>query len=352
MKKLAIFLYYVIFLGSLQAQSVFSFEQIGLKSDSLPKQLVEYFDPGERGTDLLWDFSGQLRSNVVQPVVYHSDSLGRISAIGKGLLCRYRLKTDTLFLIESESPLKKIHYFTPIIQMKYPLAYGDSISSPFEGLGLYCGDHLYKEKGIQSLNADASGAIILSEKDTLKNVLRVYSLKSYSLCMDMNPEALDTARLKQVIEERYEWYARGCRYPVFETVTSTSYANMELIGTTQAAYCYLPGHQNLLCDSINRDIRAQDSLERAQTEKLQESIIHYHVSVDGSNVVVRYSLDADARITALISNPMGIIYKRREWNGQTGEGHTTKIDCSGLRRGTYILYLNVNGKIHSQTITL
>lgn len=101
MKKLAIFLYYVVFLGSLQAQSVFSFEQIGLKSDSLPKQLVEYFDPGERGTDLLWDFSGQLRSNVVQPVVYHSDSLGRISAIGKGLLCRYRLKTDTLFLIES-----------------------------------------------------------------------------------------------------------------------------------------------------------------------------------------------------------------------------------------------------------
>lgn len=101
MKKLAIFLYYVIFLGSLQAQSVFSFEQIGLKSDSLPKQLVEYFDPGERGTDLQWDFSRQLRSSVIQPVVYHSDSLGRISAIGKGLLCRYRLKTDTLFLIES-----------------------------------------------------------------------------------------------------------------------------------------------------------------------------------------------------------------------------------------------------------
>ena len=79
----------------------------------------------------------------------------------------------------------------------------------FYGKGIYCNDHIYREGGQTTLLADAYGKIILPNRDTLQNVIRLYTLRSYFICMDIDSIALDTARLHQVIEEHYEWYARG-----------------------------------------------------------------------------------------------------------------------------------------------
>ena len=99
----------------------------------------------------------------------------------------------------------------PILALKYPLSYGDSVSAPFLGYGIYCGDHPFKETGLSTVIADANGSIVIDD-DTIPDVLRIHSLKSYSICMGIDSTLLDNARQKQVVEERYDWYAHGYRY--------------------------------------------------------------------------------------------------------------------------------------------
>lgn len=334
----------------IHAQNKLTYEYFGLNEGRFSKQKVEYFNPGDRGPNCFWDFTGlKVSPNTAVPFVYKIDSIGRYIAIEDKQINYYFIKGDTLFEIGNESPLKETFYHKPIVNMSYPMALGDSVSVPFAGYGYYCGDHFFKESGVNTVLIDAEGSIVLSETDTLRNVLRVYKLKSYYIAMDMEPAAIDTARLKQVIEERYEWYARGYRYPIFETVTSTSYSDLDPIGITQYAYCFLPDKQDVLEDIINRNLQSLDSINESIVNK---DIIHYHVSMNGYDMKINYSLDKAAKVSMLISNTMGIIYRHSHSHLNAGEGYCAEFNLSGLNHGAYVLYINVNGKIYSEKIRI
>lgn len=334
------------------AQDTLSLQLNLMRNDSLYRQCIEYFDPGRGGTECLWDFSRLRTSDKPETVYFKVDSLGRIISEDAMQACHYWLSGDTLMMTGYESRLRHASYNIPILRMKYPFTFSDSISSPFMGSGVYCGDHVYREQGEATIIGDGFGKAILPSGDTLRNVLRVYSLISYVICMDIDSLALDTARLKQVIEERYEWYVRGFRYPVVSMITSTSYADMSALGTKQTAFCCLPDEQLTLNDSINHNILIQDSVGHAQQNALAEETFHYTTTLNGSKLNLQYSLDADARIVTLLCNAMGVVYRRHEWTQLAGEGYAAPIDCSGLHRGQYILYINVNGKVYSEKIIL
>lgn len=321
-------------------------------TDSVIRKSINYIDAGESGANRLWDFSGQLHANGNDVISIRVDSLRRIAATHNGQLDSLIMKKDSLLLLSTESPLDKAEYKRGMLLMYYPLCYGDSIARPFTGYGRYCENHYYKQTGQMIIQADSYGDMIISEDDTLKNVLRVYCLRSYSVAMDMDSAALDTSRLRQVIEEHFLWYARGCRYPVIESLTSTSYMGLSTIGTIHKAWCFLPDVQSQLTDSINQDIRENDSLESVRKEKMKKDIFHYTVTVENGHIHLKYTLDEDTHITALVSSVMGIIYKRREWSGKSGDTGIAEIDCNGLRHGQYILYINVNGKIYSKKVSL
>lgn len=315
-------------------------------TNNLERINVDYFSQGGSGNQI-WDFSElNIGDGSTEKLSYRlrSDSAFIINTVN---VRSFILKKDTLYQVETESPLHIIHYIFPVCRLIYPYAYGDSTTIPFYGKGIYCNDHIYREGGQTTLLADAYGKIILPNRDTLQNVIRLYTLRSYFICMDIDSIALDTARLHQVIEEHYEWYARGYRYPVFETFTSTTYAGMKMIGTKQQAYCCLPDFQNQLFDPVNKAIHKNDSIEQIK----KQDIFHYQTNVQGMLVHVDYNLDEKAEITMLISNTMGIVYRRLHRSQIARQGYSESIDCNGLRRGQYILYINVNGRIYSKTIT-
>lgn len=320
-------------------------------SDEVSLERMPYFSSNRCGKGLLWDFTESSTSKRHFNIWHQVDTVGRHLQLTDRDITYYQDAKDTLFIVCRESPLYKITYSQPILSMRYPFAYGDSLSAPFSGYGVYCGDHPFKENGVSTIIADAEGDAVIGE-DTIHNVLRVYTLRSYSICMDIDSTALDSARLKQIIEERYDWYARGYRYPIVTTVTSTSYDNMTPLGTRQTAYCLLPDIQCQFADSVNEDIRRKDSLAAAEQTRANTDIIHYTVSQGGGLVTIDYSLDSDADITALVSDAMGIVYRRSHQYNRQGTGYTLTLDCSGLRRGKYILYINVNGKVYSNKVAL
>ena len=201
--------------------------------DSLQKSKIRYFSPGNGGRNKVWDFSKKLNSRESGQVMFMKDSAGVLSIAEPGKISYYRTTPDSLILIGRESQLEKRDYAVNKLSNKFPLIYDDSISMPFRCEGMYCGNHPFREVGTTTVKVDATGSIVLAENDTLRDVRRVHTIDTYSICMDIDSAALDTARLTQVIDERYEWYLADSEYPIIEDATSTTYYNMNVVGTTK-----------------------------------------------------------------------------------------------------------------------
>ena len=322
-------------------------------SDSLQRSQISYFPPGKGGKNLVWDFSGKLRSWKSVQVTFMTDSLGILSVTEPGKINFYRMTPDTLILIGSESPLEKRVYAKEKVSKLFPLEYGDSIIVPYRCEGTYCGDYPFREVGITRVSVDAQGSIVLAENDTVRNVLRVHTIDSYSICMDRDSAALDTARLTQVIDERYEWYLPESQYPIIEDVTSTTYNNMDAIGITKYAYCNLPEGEALDYITYMGEDEADGEQEGFPDEGVQsQDIIHYHIATQGKNINISYDLDEYATIEIIVVNHMGMVYVSRQWTQVAGQGYTTQIEGNSLPSGMYILYINVNGKVYSEKVTL
>ena len=323
-----------------------------MSADSLVKSRIRYFSPGSGGRDKVWDFSEKLGSRGSSQVMFMKDSLGVVSVMEPGRISHYLTTPDTLILSGRESTLEKRDYAVEKVSKRFPLVYGDSLAVPFRCEGIYCGDHPFREAGTTTVRVDACGSIVLGENDTIRNVLRVHSIDTYFVCMDIDTAALDTARLTQVIEERYEWYLPGSQYPIIEDVTSTTYFNMDAIGTTRRACCNLP--EDLAAFYVTPD----DEEESDEQEGFPDDdgqvpdIIHYTVETVGKTIHISYDLDGDAVITTIVANHMGFLCMSRQWTQEAGQGYSAEMDCNGLRPGVYILYINVNGKVYSEKVTL
>ena len=321
-------------------------------ADSLQKCRIRYFSPGRGGRNIVWDFSGKLESKGSSQVMFMKDSTDMISVIEPGRISYYRTTPDTLILFGSESPLEKRDYAIRKTSKRFPLAYGDSIGNPFRCEGMYCGNHPFRVAGTTSVMVDADGSIVLAENDTVRNVLRVHTIDSYAICMDLDSAALDTARLTQIIDERYEWYLPESQYPIIEDVTSTSYFNMDVVGTTRYAYCNLPADQvSFYITQTDEDIDGEQE-GFSDGEQQVPDIIHYQIETIGKVIQMTYDLDENATITTIVANHMGMLCTSRQWTQDAGQGYSTQIDCNGLLPGVYILYINVNGKVYSEKVTL
>ena len=321
-------------------------------TDSLQKSRIRYFSPGGGGRNKVWDFSGKLRSKESFQMKFTKDSSGVVSVLEPGRISYCLPSADTLILIGRESTLEKRDYAVRKIAGRFPLAYGDSICKPFWCEGMYCGDHPFREAGMTTLKVDAEGSIVLAGNDTVRNVLRVRAIDSYSICMDADSAALDTARLTQVIDERYEWYLPGAQYPVIEDVTSTTYHDMEVIGTTRFAYCNLPESQAACYITPDDEDGAYEQEGFPDEEQQIPDIIHYNIETQGKVIHLSYDLNEDAVITTIVANHMGMTFLSRQWTQEAGVGYSVRFDCSVLRPGVYLLYINVNGKIYSEKVTL
>lgn len=320
--------------------------------DKFVKQEMEYFSPGQSGEDVVWEFSN-LEVLKDYPIEYFSDSDSvLITALEPTMLRKYAVTSDTLKYVGYETALKNMDYERPIILLTYPFSYGDGISNPFIGNGIYCGTSSIRTIGSVSSEADAFGSILLSEEDTIRNVLRVHIVRSASVNMNAlnDTTVFDPNNLKQEIEERYQWYARGYRYPLFETVSTTNYNNMEPVSCLQKAYSYLPDKQRLLNDPLNESITNRDSI--AGQSRSDNTIINYKTYVNGSDITINYDLTEKATVTILVCNHMGFVYHHSSFTQSAGIGYTRDITCNGLPHGVYILYLNVNGKVYSEKVEL
>lgn len=327
------------------AQTSVSFETNCLRiGDSLKVKEFPYVDAGDGGINMVWDFSF-LPQEREYMLFLKADTLDNVILIGKADNQVYRLSSDSLLMIGYENPQTRIVYERPQVPMVYPLRLGDRHHSSFEGKGQYCGRHYLWRKGTISTEADGEGILILEEGDTLKNVLRVYSLTTASVRLSEDSVLTDSATYQQYIEEKYWWYARGYRYPVFEITTNTLYHEMQPVYTEQWARKPELTTACAVSDTLNSDILKNDSLYNVIQSR--EDIISYTLTNENNHLTISYDLSAHARIHVIVADIMGMTYRNESTTQEAGQSYNMNIDLNGLRCGQYIVYINVNGKIYN-----
>lgn len=300
---------------------------------------------GESGKDCVWDFSDLKYSKSTQTLLCKVDSAGQIEISDDKQISYYAINGDTVWQMGKESPLEILEYTSPICCLKVPIEFCDSISHEFEGNGVYCGDHYLKEKGSYKVVVDGIGDIVFSDADTLRNLFRVYKQKAYAVAMDLDSPVIDSMHLKQVIEERYEWYVKDVPLPLYSTITTTKYVNLMPISTSYRSYCCMPkGFSNM-----QEYIQSKDSLDSLENVNVKD-IIHYDIEKTISKLIVNFNLDSDAYVSMLLANNMGMIYDSKRSHLAKGTGYKFAFDINGLKSGVYVVYINVDGVVYSEKI--
>ena len=315
--------------------------------DVLTGQQLISIIPGDDGENVEWDFSNIETLNKKQTTIYRCSPDSIFYEIESQSMNKYRLHMDSLLLINYQNPITTINYDIPILVVKYPLHYGDSYTSIYKGKGIYSGKNALDVNGTINVEADGFGSITLPKGESINNVLRVHSVMTSSVGMEKDTIIRDTADRVLEIIEYYKWYAKGSRYPVFGMQTISYFHNADYIKSEQTAYRY-----PIYSLSLQDDYIEQDDTTFADSSADKDSIISYNIQNENNVITIHYSLTKKAKILALVAGVMGEVYRKEQQTNGAGDNYILTLDCSGLRKGEYILYLNVNGRAYSHKVSI
>lgn len=281
-------------------------------------------------------------------------------------------------VVGSENYMERMRYDMPETWLKFPMQLGDSVAGYFNGTGPYCERLFMRRFGTYQTKVDAVGELTLPDGSTLSNVLRLHTQRH----INAKVAPIDTMKSRipkftvdsiassmeadgtPLREDVYRWYAEGYRYPIMEARTLTVKGERTL---DEVFICTPEVQEALAYDEENEAERQRLTKEQAARARgmagigdgaggnsLTGSNFVYSLDQDedsGNRFTVNYSASRDTKVQALVANAQGYVYKRAEQQCEAGSGLFT-IDCAGLRRGQYIIYMNVDGKQYAEKVSL
>ena len=385
MKQISIIIALALLTTIANAQNIKGSHEVRA-NDEVKKQQVEYAAVDSTGQNMVWDLSEVVLPKWTLTADYTAEDSRKGVVIGteRGTRNYYRSEPAALMLTGFENNLLKVEYDQPELLLRMPLVYGDRYEGQFHGTSAYCEKVFSRTFGTYRVEVDGTGSMVLPLGDTLRHVSRVHSTKLTSA--RFFPEVQRKRMLKAVVDsikfpvdsirqgiamdtlvietDTYRWYAAGYRYPVLEVI-STGYKG-EKPWTTEAFYC-APEDQQQLYDPENEEARKLladnesngfgtengNSPDKEDGKKSVDDILQdLNVVVNNNTITVGYTLQQDATVTALVCDISGIVYRQQSQTGQADDHSQMTILCDGLRRGQYVLYMNVNGQVTSQTVNL
>lgn len=344
--------------------------------DKVEKQLVEYELYDESAKNVVWDLRDlsdlDRKHKVVYTDVYNKEQL--VAGVENNALTYYEQRNDSLVSWGYEDNLTKVEYDCPVLLLKTPLVYGSRHEGLFHGTYAYCERMFARIFGEYQVSVDGTGVMLLPSGDTLRHVSRVHlressslrhypelstakQLRAYADSLPFNNDSVRMAMALTPAVERntYRWYAAGYRYPVLEVVETGQQGG----GSTSVAYYCPPEEQLALYDEENEKVREQlaaidnqNTGNAGQGDSQPSAMSRYDVSVNGQTITIDYDLTEGATVKGLVCNVMGMVFRQQSQTHGAGEHYQMQLDCTGLRRGEYVLYLNVNGQVTSSTVSL
>ena len=234
--------------------------------DELLKEQVAYFEPGEAGKDLTWDFSGIRLTDEAYIVHYFTRADWKIIGAENGKLSFLEIAGDSLLLGGYETPSHIVKFRLPGLLLRFPITYGSISHGEFFGRGKHHDRLESIVSGEIRSEADASGRLILPGGETLTGVIRVHVRKiersryapvtsEFSVDHPDEKGLSFSAETETIACDTYQWYEEGYRYPVMETVETIRIDSTGETVLSRKAYFYHPAEQDYLPeDPANRAV--------------------------------------------------------------------------------------------------
>lgn len=358
----------------------FAFGQINRKynamraGDEIVKQQIEYKDPGRSGENVIWNFSKLKAVNPEYTLTYSTPRLynDSIYIIGKDTILKnevgegdlivgkehytryfYRIKNDTLLCLGHQNPLNRIWHIDPYVVNVYPFDYGQKVSKDYRTEGLYSSKERIKTTGNISVESDAYGMMVLPSGDTLAHVLRIKTLQAIHEADSVHLKEEENPMNMEV--ETYRWYAKGYRYPVFETVRSFEVSDTIRTEVFTTAFFYPPQEHYYLADDPE-NLAILDSLWNEKNRpdiddptnpnnnmhQAQNFNYNFYPNPVETDLHIEYLLKEASDVTITMYDMTGRLLQSVPTKQQQEGLYNETIDCSTLPKGTYIFKIDVN----------
>lgn len=273
--------------------------------DVLRKLRVNYVGSGDAGTHKVWTM-GKIENNskeFIQGIVCSGDT---IAVFEKGIIHHYLLHGDTLCYKGNQQRRSYLLYNEERLFVRYPFAYGDSISCDYSGSGID-ENHEISVTGWGSSVVDGTG-ILTDGEFTLQPVTRIHLFDDYL-------ERYDNQTEIHMRCNRFLWYCSGYRYPVMESIYRSTLENGGIeVPLDSATYLYLPVQQSDLNEDAANDsilnylagIAGQQDYSQP-TSASSFNFVQAVLSSDGSSLSVSYSLLSDSKFSIRVYDVMGYL---------------------------------------------
>ena len=239
MKKLGFFILLIFCVGSTYSQIVLKYESHAFKADAHnPMSLCSYQEPGQGGSDVLWDFSDLRFKKSFEGYIHkieHSDNgnlfpKSNIELSEFSSRFYFKISEDRMeqYGFSSGDGRTMVHYTTPFVKLKFPFTYNDAFSGHIAGTSSYGGNIGSTIEGSYFVEADAYGTLILPGNTIYENTLRIRTVKEY-----INKY---TSADQEVYIITYRWYNEAHRYPLLVLTKYTTKSGQSEIVNYQAAY--------------------------------------------------------------------------------------------------------------------
>lgn len=380
--------FYFIIMGLLlplfiQAQILNMSSNLPRKGDRLIKHQVTPCDPGENGSQQIWDFSNIKLQEANYELTYIEQGTDTIIGTEHRTMYYYHTSGDSLFRIGHENPTTFITYQKPELLFVFPVFQGLTTTDYFDASGIYCDRLDIRLRGKSRVIADASGVLILPDGDTLRKVLRIYThrlihqrmtprnIMPDSLYANSIPFVLDRDSIEYLLAsdsihletETWRWYADGYRYPVFETVKSTVYKLGNSYEHFTTSFVYFPDEQcyDLPYDTDNqerRDLIANEQHEREWKDagenaggRRNDQVIDYSFGIEsGGDLYITYELKQLGEVYLALFDLQGRQLTTIQRANQSAGSYKETISMSSYPKGEYILRIMLGEKVYGEKV--
>ena len=381
-KKTALILLQLLCCALLSAQhSLQSTLNMFRPGDIIVKQQVDYKDPGRAGENVLWDFSKLNAVNSEYTISYLApklspeqtyimglDTLSVMEVDPENLIIGYehftayyyQLKNNRLFLLGHANAVSQMRNEKPVLLFEYPFSYKERICDDYYSKTFSAGVKPMKSRGEVSSEADAQGMMILPSGDTLRHVMRIKTVRTIiempdTIVKNRRNKAKEYKATNTLIES-YLWYAKGYRYPVFETICQFNKNDSTHVEFFSTAFFYPPQeHHYLESDTENQAVLDSSIIiDNSPIDPKQWIKDNFRYNFNPNPVSytlnIEYHLEQPAEVSiSLYHTVNGIVSKIPADMKQSGS-YTETLDCSSLPIGTYVLSFQVEGETVSSVV--
>lgn len=314
--------------------------------DVLNKEEAIFVTPGGRGTSQVWELGHYDKDGetIQQRIVSSGDT---VAIFETSLTHVLFMQDDALCYKSRQRPRTFMLFDTLLPVLRYPFHFGDSIYGHCSGAGRDESTCISRS-GWGYTVADGKG-ILTDGRDTLYNALRVHHHEDFTDTFF----SADTVKVR-IVEDSYQWYVAGCRYPVQESRIRLVEEGDSLVPLDSKTFLFLPDAQyGLPYDPANDSIASvQNHAHHSSLQVTPLTDFEASIPADGSHLIIRFSLSQSCDLTLTVCDVMGNILCYKRWaNCASGDWQ----DCLELSRrpvgNTVMVNVQCNGQETTYKVT-